>query len=290
MPICRERVTKNFTSISNRVLRDRRLKGEHIGLLVSLLSHDPNWKIIIPVTMREMGWGREKTYNILKQLSEFGYVHRTQERDPISGLFGEVSYTVYSNPNDNSEYLATAFESPLPDLPLPEKSKASKEERIDSQEAPPTPSLNSEQAIEAVNENVVQSNFKQPVPTFEQFWQASSPDPYMSQSKTERQWRRMIPADQQKAFNAVAAYLADCRTNNRKRVSVSRYLRDRVWQGFSASENATTMWTIKLGSPEWNAWRKRFVTMDPRLVLFFDKQGREGKSYTVSSKWPPRPS
>jgi hypothetical protein len=32
-----------------------------------------------------------------------------------------------------------------------------------------------------------------------------SPEPYMSRSKTERQWRRMIPADRQKACNAVAA-------------------------------------------------------------------------------------
>jgi len=47
MPVCRERVTKNYTPISNRVLRDRRLKGEEKGLLAWLLSHDPHWKIII---------------------------------------------------------------------------------------------------------------------------------------------------------------------------------------------------------------------------------------------------
>ena len=42
--------------------------------------------------MREMGWGRNKTYNILKQLSEFGYINAMQERDPVSGAFGEVIY------------------------------------------------------------------------------------------------------------------------------------------------------------------------------------------------------
>ena len=82
MSIRRERVTKNFTAISNRVLRDRRLKGEEKGLQVWLLSHDPDWKIIISVVMREMGWGRDKTYRLLKRLSQFGYVHRVQERDP----------------------------------------------------------------------------------------------------------------------------------------------------------------------------------------------------------------
>jgi hypothetical protein len=288
MPVHRERVTKNYTSISNRLVRDRRLNGEKKGLMVWLLSHDPHWKIIIPVVMSEMGWGRNKTYNMLKQLSEFGYINRVQERDPVSGAFGEVSYTVFSNPDDNSAYAATIVEQPLPDSPLPEKSKASKERNKDRQKAPPTPSLNSEQAIDGLNENAVQRNSKQPVPAFEQFWQAYLPDAYMSQSKTERQWRRMIPADQQKAFNAVAAYLADCRANNRKRVSAPRYLRDSIWRGFLAAENITTRITIKPGSPEWDAWRKYLVATQPsRVVAFFDHQGREGRAYQVPTRWPP---
>jgi hypothetical protein len=287
MPIRRERVTKNYTSISNRVVRDPRLKGEHTGLLVWLLSHDPNWKIIIPVIMRKMGWGRDKTYRILKQLSEFGYIQRAQERDSGSGSFGEVSYTVFSNPDENSEYAAAAFEQPLPDSPLPEKPKASKERNRERQKAPPTPSSNSNQPIDAVNENAVQINSKQSVPTFEQFWQAYSPDPYMSRNKTERQWRRMIPADRQKAYNAVSVYLADCLTKTRQRVSVVRYLGDKTWEGFSAAETSITMTTIKPDSAEWAAWRKHLVATLPHRLEFFDHQGQEGKSYTVPSRWPP---
>ncbi|MGZ5874327.1 MAG: hypothetical protein ACXWKP_19690 [Bradyrhizobium sp.] len=288
MPVRRERVTKNYTSIPNRVLRDRRLNGEKKGLVVWLLSHDPHWKIIIPVVMREMGWGKNKTYNMLKQLSEFGYIDRVQERDPVSGAFGQVTYTIFSNPDDNSAYAAAIIEQPLPDSPLPEKSKASKERNKESQETPPTPSLNSEQAVGGLNENPIQRDAKEPVPAFEQFWHAYLPDAYMSRSKTERQWRRMIPADCQKALNAVAAYLADCRANNRKRVSAPRYLRDRIWQGFSAAENITTRMTIRPGSPEWDAWRKHLVATQPsRVVAFFDHQGREGNAYTVPSRWPP---
>jgi hypothetical protein len=89
------------------------------------------------------------------------------------------------------------------------------------------------------------------------------------------------------SFNAVAAYLVDCRTNNRKRVSVVRYLQDKTWAGFSPAENTTTMTTIKPGSPEWNAWRNHFVVTQPHRVAFFDTQGREDKPYTVPSKWPP---
>jgi hypothetical protein len=287
MPVRRERVTKNYTPIANRVVRDRRLKGEHRGLLVWLLSHDFDWKIIIPVVMREMGWGRDKTYRVLKQLSVFGYIHRKQERDPETGAFGDVSYTVFSNPDDNSEFDVATFEQPLPDSPLPEKPKASKERSIDSQKAPPAPSLNSEQAIGAVDKNAVESNSGQPTPTFEQFWKAYSPDAYMSRNKTEREWRRMMPTDRQKAYNAVAAYLADCHTKNRKRVSIVRYLGDKIWDGFSIAETTITLTVIKPGSPECAAWRKHLAATQPHRLKFFDHHGQEGKTYTVPSRWPP---
>jgi hypothetical protein len=287
MPILRERVTKNFTTISNRVLRDRRLRGEEKGLLFWLLSHDRHWRIVIPVITREMGWGRDKTYRILKRLCELGYIQRAQERDPVSGAFGEVSYTVYSNPDSNLAYAGAIVQQPLPDSPLPEKSKASKERSIDSQETPPTPSLNSEQAIGGLNKNALQQTSKELAPTCEQFWQAYAPDAYMSRSKTERRWRRTSPADRQKAFSAVAAYLADCRTNNRKRMNIVGYLADRIWEGFSTAENTITLPTIEPKSPEWNAWRNHFVATQPHRVAFFDTLGREGKPYTVPSKLPP---
>jgi hypothetical protein len=180
MPVCRERVTKNFTMIPNRALRDRRLTGEEKGLLAWLLTHDPHWKFVIPVIMREMGWGRDKSYRVLKQLCEFGYIHRAQERDPGSGAFGALSYTVYSNPGSNSAHAAAIVEQPLPDSPLPEKSKASKERNKDSQETPPTPSSNSEPAIVGPNESAIQQASKMLAPTFEQFWHAYAPDAYMS--------------------------------------------------------------------------------------------------------------
>jgi hypothetical protein len=144
----------------------------------------------------------------------------------------------------------------------------------------------SEQTISRPDKVALQQGAKEPVPTFEEFWRAYSPDAYMSQSKTERHWRRMIPAEQQKACKAIAAYLADCRTNNRKRVSVLRYLRDRIWQGFSPTKDAATRPTAKPGTPEWNAWRKYYVAIG-HPVGFFDDQGRQGKAYTVPSKWPP---
>jgi hypothetical protein len=224
---------------------------------------------------------------MLKQLSELGYISRVQERDPVCGAFREVSYTIFSNPDDNSAYAANIVERPLPDLPLPEKSKASKERSIENQKSPPTPLLDSELAVAELNEDAFQGDTEEPMPAFEQFWLAYSTEPYMSRSKTERQWYRMIPEDRRKAFIAVAAYLADCKRSNRMRVSISRYLRDKIWQGFSKIENIRPRSVIHPGSPEWDAWRLYFVETRPSSLAFFDHQGREGKAYTVASQWPP---
>jgi hypothetical protein len=145
MPIYRERLTKNYTVIDNRILRDPRLKGEAKGLLVWLLSHHPQWKIIILVVMKEMGWGRDKVYRLLKHLSDLGYVHRSQDRDQRTGSFGEVSYCVYANPSCHPAFEGTASaDGPVPDSPLPGKSKASKRRSKELKEIPPTPAPVSE--------------------------------------------------------------------------------------------------------------------------------------------------
>lgn len=115
MPIHRSRPKNHFTILRNGVIRDVRLAGEDRGLLLWLLSHSPNWKVIIPVVMRNMRWGRDKTYRILKRLMEFGYVERYQERDTRSGSFGQMVYVIR--------------DQPLPDIPCPEGCKAAKERR-----------------------------------------------------------------------------------------------------------------------------------------------------------------
>jgi hypothetical protein len=65
-----------------------------------------------------MKWGREKTYEVLKRLIGFGYITRAQERDSWTQSYGEVVYTVYSNPDDNPNFRVKTDE-PLPEAPLP---------------------------------------------------------------------------------------------------------------------------------------------------------------------------
>jgi hypothetical protein len=118
MPIRRRKPTRNFTPLSHLIFQDKRLGSDELALMFYLLTRPPDWKIIPNDLAKHMKWGREKTYEVLKRLIGFGYITRTQERDSWTQSFGEVVYTVYSNPDDNPA-LRVKTEEPLPEAPLP---------------------------------------------------------------------------------------------------------------------------------------------------------------------------
>jgi hypothetical protein len=296
MPVYRERITKNYTVIDNRILRDPRLKGEAKGLLVWLLSHHSQWKIIIPVVMKEMGWGRDKVYRLLKHLSELGYLHRSQDRDQRTGSFGEVSYCVYANPSRHPAFEGTASaDGPLPDSPLPGKSKASKGRSKELEESPPTPAPVSELELgpargERISPHDAPRNgdAQHSHLTFERFWTAYAPDPYMSRHAAERKWQRMGEAHRQKATESVTLYFADCKASGRKRVNAVRYLRERIWDGYSVIRRQSTV-TLSPGSPQWIKWREYYVAIG-QSVSFMDARASEGKIFEAPTEWPPNES
>jgi hypothetical protein len=291
MPIYRGRPTKNYTVIDNRALRDPRLNGEEKGLLVWLLSHHPQWKIIISVVMREMRWGRDKTYRVLGHLLRLGYVHREQERDSKSGSFGEVVYYVYAD-TSNNPYVPS--DQPLPNFPHPESSKASKRRSKDSKETPPNPhfSANNRNQKRSTSEGATIRQRRLPITSpdgqlvsFEKFWNAYAPEPYMSKLAAQRIWRRMSETERQQAYQCVSLYLGDCKSNSRKRVSGVRYLRDKVYDGYSTKQ-ATAGVIVRPYSPQWQAWREHLIKRGER-VGFMDSRAREGYGYAVASEWPP---
>lgn len=292
MPIYRERLTRNYTVIDNRILRDPRLKGEAKGLLVSLLSHHPQWKIIIKVVMREMGWGRDKVYRLLKHLSALGYVHRSQDRDQRAGSFGEVSYCVYANPSCNPALGTASADGPLPDSPLPGKSKASKRRSKEIKKIPPPPASASEPELgpgrgESASSHDPPRNgdAQRSKLTFERFWTTYTPDAYMSRHAAERKWQRMGEAHRQKAIESLALYFADCRASGRKRVNAVRYLQERIWEGYS-DPRRQSMVILNPGSPQWIKWREHYVSTG-RSVSFMDARASEGKIFVVPTEWPP---
>jgi len=268
MPIHRSRPKANFTAITNAVIRDSRLRGEERGLLLWLLSHAPHWKVIVSVVMKNMGWGRDKTYRILKRLMMLSYVERYQERDGRNGSFGEMVYVVRDQP---------LSDAPPPEAPLPEKRKAVKERKIDSEEPSPTPSFGPQH----------QSANRGTAVEFEQFWSAYKPDSYMPRHAAERTWKRMSDANRIHAINGLPVYLSDCKKAGRIRVSAVRYLKDRVWEGYHTSTKSNLA-VVQPNSPQWLRWREYLIATG-QPIAFMDDRARANKVVTVPSEWPPEP-
>lgn len=101
--IIRSNIRENFTVIPNEMANDARLGADALGLLVYLLTKPNDWKVRINELRNRFDMGKDKTYRILKNLEQLGYVIRESVR--TEGQFAETRYIVR-------------------DLPCPQKSDA----------------------------------------------------------------------------------------------------------------------------------------------------------------------
>lgn len=93
-----------YVTIRRETVQDETLSWEARGMLAYLLSKPLDWTVR-PSQLQQC-CGRDKVYGILRELSEHGYVTRTDKRD-ANGRVLEVEYVVYE-----------VAENPLP---FPEK-------------------------------------------------------------------------------------------------------------------------------------------------------------------------
>jgi hypothetical protein len=68
--------------ISNVPIRDPRVSAETLGFLAYLLSFSDDWRLTHKDLMRRFSIGRDKTYGIINELIEAGYVNREEMRSP----------------------------------------------------------------------------------------------------------------------------------------------------------------------------------------------------------------
>lgn len=86
---------KNYTVLSNTTLADERLSWEARGLLAYLLSKPDNWRVSVKHLVKiSPNCGRVKTYRIIKELEDCGYLTQEQTHDD-GGKFGEMERIVH---------------------------------------------------------------------------------------------------------------------------------------------------------------------------------------------------
>jgi DNA replication protein DnaC len=106
----------SFTVVNNSIFDDGRLSMEALGLLTWLLSKPDNWRVIQSHIAAVFKIGKDKTYRVIGELIEHGYLVKQLNRDD-DGEFSGITYIVYDNP-------INASVSPFPENPEAVKPKA----------------------------------------------------------------------------------------------------------------------------------------------------------------------
>lgn len=94
--IIRSNIRQNFTVIPNEMANDDRLPADALGLLVYLLTKPNDWKVRVNELRSRFDMGKDKTYRILGNLEQLGYVIRESVRS--GGQFAETRYIVRDLP------------------------------------------------------------------------------------------------------------------------------------------------------------------------------------------------
>lgn len=94
--IIRSNIRQNFTVIPNEMANDDRLGADTLGLLVYLLTKPNDWKVRVNELRKRFDMGKDKTYRILGNLEQLGYVIRESVR--AEGKFSETRYIVRDLP------------------------------------------------------------------------------------------------------------------------------------------------------------------------------------------------
>lgn len=94
--IIRSNIRQNFTVIPNEMANDDRLGADTLGLLVYLLTKPNDWKVRVNELRKRFDMGKDKTYRILGNLEQLGYVIRESVR--TEGKFAETRYIVRDIP------------------------------------------------------------------------------------------------------------------------------------------------------------------------------------------------
>ena len=107
MDIVRVIKSKDYTTICNRIFKDRRLSLKAKGLLAMLLSLSDNWELSIKGLEAILKEGRTSIRSTMNELIKNGYVERQQIRE--NNKFIGVDYIVFELPKSQN---LTSLNSP----------------------------------------------------------------------------------------------------------------------------------------------------------------------------------
>jgi predicted transcriptional regulator len=97
MDIVRVIKSKDYTTICNRIFKDRRLSLKAKGLLAMLLSFSDSWKLSISGLYSILKEGKVSIRSTMNELIKYGYVERERVKDK-KGVYIGINYIVFESP------------------------------------------------------------------------------------------------------------------------------------------------------------------------------------------------
>ncbi|MGY3188975.1 DnaD domain protein [Lysinibacillus sp. TE18511] len=119
MVIFRVQKKDNYVVLDKGFLNDNRLSWRAKGLLAYMLSLPNDWLFSISDLAIRSKCGRDTTANIIKELTNAGYIHKEQGRTNI-GKFGKMDLLVFEAPQAAPFTENQVTENPLTESPLTE--------------------------------------------------------------------------------------------------------------------------------------------------------------------------
>ena len=119
MVIFRVQKKDNYVVLDKGFLNDNRLSWRAKGLLAYMLSLPNDWLFSISDLAIRSKCGRDTTANIIKELTNAGYIHKEQGRTNI-GKFGKMDLLLFEAPQAAPFTENQVTESPLTENPLME--------------------------------------------------------------------------------------------------------------------------------------------------------------------------
>lgn len=119
MGVIRVEHNTNYTTMSNRHLRDERLSLRAMGLMSKMLSLPDDWDYTVAGLVSIVREGRHAVREALIELEAAGYLVREQGRS-AGGNFAAINYTLFESPQEQPLTENPSTDEPSTDPPLSE--------------------------------------------------------------------------------------------------------------------------------------------------------------------------
>ena len=230
-----------FVVIPNTTLNDN-LSWEALGLLAYLASKPDDWEVSVSQRVnhsKKSGrpCGRDKTYRILKELQEAGYVIKLNGR--AKGKFTGVEYIV--SPTKFKDFADNSPLTDLPDTDLPDtanptqQNKESNKKRIKQNGEPCSPNLSENEEKEKKPIKKKRKKHDYP-PEYDAFF-ALYPKTNGSKLEAFKAWKRLTKDEKSLLTSSINHYKNVLeREQWRQAMIPARYIREEHYLVFHAPE------------------------------------------------------